>query len=66
MSEKEELPVDIKNDLQLAFNLYKNTTDSSSSLFGNKYLSTISWSLLHVSLSSFSIWDFTSFISLTV
>ena len=32
MSEKQELPVDIKNDLQLAFNLYKNENNKINRL----------------------------------
>ena len=54
MSEKEELPVDIKNDLQLAFNLYKNENNKINRL----KLRTILFSFVMYKSSSSEINEF--------
>ena len=54
MSEKEELPVDIKNDLQLAFNLYKNENNKINKL----KLRTILFSFVMYKYSSSEINEF--------
>ena len=54
MSEKQELPVDIKNDLQLAFNLYKNENNKINRL----KLRTILFSFVMYKSSSSEINEF--------
>ena len=54
MSEKEELPFDIKNDLQLAFNLYKNENNKINRL----KLRTILFSFVMYKSSSSEINEF--------